>query len=130
MAPAPTRDAFAAADTVNIMAYHHKGPHATFEAAQADVKAIIDQGVPGEKIVLGLPFYGRHVSKDEVTLPYRQIVARYKPAPYVDEGRVDLFRTARKRSAARPNSAPEHRLGGIMIWELGQDAEGGESSRR
>src|SRR5262245_18865975 len=123
------REAFAAADAVQVMAYDHKGQHSTFEAAKADVKAVTDQGVPGEKVVLGLPFYGRHVTRGGVTLTYRQIVARYQPAPEIDEVESVCFngpQTIRRKT----EFALESRLGGVMVWELGQDAEGRESLLR
>lgn len=123
------REAFAAVDVVHIMAYDNQGQHSTFESAEADVKTLLDQGVPKEKIILGLPFYGRHVSQRQTTFTYREIVAKYKPAPDVDEVESIYFngpRTIQRKT----KFALESQLGGVMFWELGQDAEGPQSLLR
>lgn len=123
------REAFGVVDAVHVMSYDHPGRHATLEAAKADVKALRDLGAPSEKIVLGLPFYGRHVSKPDVALTYRQIVARYHPAPDADEVESVYYNgpgTVRRKTAFAQASG----LGGVMVWELAQDAAGTDSLLR
>jgi chitinase len=113
--------AFTAVDWVHVMAYNHDGQHSTFEAAKKDVATLVDTGVPAEKIVLGLPFYGRDVKNREKTLTYREIVAKHDLKPDVDEVNGMYFNgpaTIRRKTAF----AMESRLGGVMAWELGQDA--------
>jgi GH18 family chitinase len=120
------KEAFAAVDWVQVMAYDHDGRHSTFEAARADVRSLRERGVPREKVVLGLPFYGRHVKRRERTLTYREILARHRPEAAVDEVEGVYFNgpaTIRRKT----EFALEGRLGGVMVWELGQDA-GGERS--
>ena len=120
------RKAFGAVDAVHVMSYDNQGRHSTFDAAKADVKAMLDQGAPKEKIVLGLPFYGRRISKGREAWTYRQLVAKYKPAPETDEVDAIYFNgpaTIRRKT----EYALESRLGGVMMWELGQDAEGKKS---
>jgi len=57
------RNAFDLVDCINLMAYDHPGRHSTLEGAQADVKKLLDAGAPAGKITLGLPFYGRDITK-------------------------------------------------------------------
>jgi chitinase len=111
------------------MAYDHDGRHSTFDAAKGDVKALLGAGVPAEKIVLGLPFYGRNVKKREQVLTYREIVAKHDLKPEVDEMDGVYFNgpaTIRRKTAF----ALESGLGGVMAWELGQDAPGDRSLLR
>lgn len=122
-------EGFAAVDWVHLMAYDHPGRHATFEDAEADVKALLDAKVPAEKVVLGLPFYGRHSKKPEQTLTYREIVARHRPGDDVDE--VDQLYFNGPRTVRRKTEfARTSHLGGVMVWELGQDAPGERSLLR
>jgi GH18 family chitinase len=120
------RRAFAVVDWIQIMSYDHAGRHSTFEAAQQDVQALIAAGAPREKIILGLPFYGRQVKNREQALAYRNLVANSHPAPETDEVNGLYFNgpaTIRRKT----EFARAARLGGVMIWELGQDAAGEQS---
>jgi len=123
------RDAFDAVDTVNIMAYDDSGRHSTYESAQASIKTLVDQGVPAQKIILGLPFYARHIMKRDQAMTYREILAKYKLSKNVDE--IDGFYfngpvTIRRKTKL----AIDSQLGGVMVWELGQDAVGEQSLLR
>ncbi|HWL10306.1 MAG TPA: glycoside hydrolase family 18 protein, partial [Planctomicrobium sp.] len=52
---------YAAADWIQLMCYDYGQRHSTFEQAKKDVQTWIDKGIPPEKLVLGLPFYGRNI---------------------------------------------------------------------
>jgi GH18 family chitinase len=122
-------EAYAAVDVVQVMAYDHGGKHSTFEAAAGDVKKVTDGGAPAAKVVLGVPFYGRGVTERGRTLAYREIVARYRPEGGTDEVDGVYFNgpdTVRKKVAF----ARENGLGGVMVWEVGQDAAGEASLLR
>jgi GH18 family chitinase len=115
------RNAFAAVDTVQLMSYDNRGRHSTFEAAQTGVNALLWQGAPKQKIVLGMPFYGRNTANADQEMTYRQIVARYHPRPEADEIQSMYFngpQTIRKKTTFALDSS----LGGVMVWALGQDA--------
>lgn len=121
-----SKEAIQAVDWVQIMAYDHEGRHATFEGAQADSKSLLEAGVPPEKLVLGLPFYGRGIERREETLTYREILAKWRPKPSVDEVSSVYFNgpeTIRRKT----NYARKENFGGVLLWELGQDAAGEES---
>jgi len=111
------------ADRVQLMAYDMPGRHATAEAAKARAEALIAAGVPADRLVLGVPFYGRGVTERDRTLPYREILARHSPRPEQDDADGLHFNgpatMARKAAWVR-----ERGLGGVMAWELTQDAPG------
>lgn len=121
--------AYAAADWVQVMAYDHPGRHSTAENAQADVTTLTGRGVPSEKIILGLPFYGRHTERRNETLTYGEIVTRYQPRPEVDEVE-GLYFNGPITIRSKTQYALRNRLGGVMIWEIGQDAPGDQSLLR
>ncbi len=111
---------FEAIDRIHVMSYDHQGRHATMAQAIADIEAWTARGAPPEKLVLGVPFYGREIDNPALALSYAQIVSRYHPAPEVDEVEGIYFNgiaTIRQKT----RYAQDQQLGGIMIWELGQD---------
>jgi len=120
---------FAAVDRVQVMAYDHSGRHSTLEGAKADVQSLLDRNVPAPKIILGLPFYGRHLKQPDQTLTWSEIAARYRPASGVDE--VDqIYFNGPETLRRKVSFARQSGLGGVMVWELGQDAPGGQSLLR
>ncbi len=114
------KDAFAACHWVQIMSYDRDGEHSTFDAAVADIKTIQAAGVPAEKIVLGLPFYGIDITRRQRTMTYREIIARHNPKPDVDL--IDnIYFNGQNTIRRKTEYAIEQRLGGVMAWELGLD---------
>jgi GH18 family chitinase len=117
------------ADRVQLMAYDMPGRHAASEAAQARAEALIAAGVPADRLILGVPFYGRGVTDRNRTLPYREILVRHAPRPEQDDADGLHFNgpvtMARKAAWVR-----ERGLGGMMAWELTQDAPGEASLLR
>lgn len=111
---------YTAVDRIHVMAYDHEGRHSTFEQAAGDILAFLDRGAPPEKLLLGVPFYGRSLSHWDTAFTYAEIVARYHPAPDADEaGGIYFNGTATIQQKTRYAMAQQ--LGGVMIWELGQD---------
>ena len=113
-------------DWINLMAYDHPGPHSTFEDARKDVEKLLAAGAPAHKITLGLPFYGRDRAQANKSLTYREILAQHRPTPTTDEIGTLSF-NGRATIQKKTRYALDHHLGGVMVWELGQDALGKES---
>ena len=130
VAAAPWKDVgpevVAAADRVHLMSYDHAFPHATPEKTRADLDAAWVAAVPPEKLLLGLPFYGRRENWSPVTAAD---VFRGEPALAGDRsaGGVALNNAATLRGKVR--LARSRGLAGVMIWELGQDAADGRLLR-
>jgi chitinase len=115
----------ASVDGVQVMAYDHDQRHSTFEGSRRDVQKLIDAGIPSAKVILGLPFYGRQVTTREA-MTYRDIRVKWSPASDTDEVEQFYFNgpaTIRRKV----EYAIDSRLGGVMVWEVGQDAPGPES---
>lgn len=120
---APWRDlpkeAWQAVDTVQLMSYDYGQQHSTLQQSQQDMQSFLDRGIPPGKLVLGLPFYGRDVL-DRKAVTYSRLVDRYQPGPDVDEISGIYFNgpaTIQKKTQA----ALAAEIGGVMIWEIGQD---------
>ena len=108
-------------DRVHLMSYDRAAKHATFEQAMDDVRLFLDAGIPAEKIILGVPFYGRNTSPPYKVLSYEEIMSRYSPPSAVDE--VDgIYFNGLDTIQRKVCFALDENLGGVMVWELAHDA--------
>lgn len=120
-----TPDAIAAVDYVQVMAYDHDQRHSTFESAKRDVDQLLDMKIPAKKIIFGLPFYGRNL-KTRDAMTYREIHEKLSPEP--DQNEVQgVYFNGPEMIRRKTEHAVRSQLGGVMIWELGQDAAGDAS---
>ena len=113
--------AFSAVDRIQIMAYDHdEARHSTYERAIADVETFVKRGAPKEKLVLGIPFYGRNLQNRNQTMTYADIVKQFHPKPEEDEA-GGIYFNGIQTVQRKARYVKEQGLGGIMIWEPGQD---------
>jgi chitinase len=126
-----TSEALNAFDFINIMAYDYTGPwnasspgqHSSLNHAQRGVnywKNMI--GVNGEKLTLGVPFYGYNFESSTTvnSFTYGSMVAS-------SVSNADRDNVGNKYYNGRPTIRDKVKLAaetmsGIMIWELGQDS--------
>ena len=126
-------------DFINIMAYDSTGPwspgrpgqHASFEYAVTSLDYWVSRGLSKSKAVLGVPFYGYGFGKDfNSGMSYAQIVSTYTGAEKNDVSGDCIYYnglvTMRRKVAHVVNGD----YGGIMIWQLAQDATGAKSLLR
>lgn len=124
-------------DFLNLMAYDHCSwsdvacDQASLEGVEEDLRYWLEErAIPGQRLVLGVPFYGWcwGCSEKQTAMTYSQIIAQYPQAKTEDwireDGKEISFNSA-ATIAIKTDRALE--LGGVMIWELGQDARGEDS---
>ncbi|GIE98906.1 glycosyl hydrolase family 18 protein [Paractinoplanes rishiriensis] len=112
---------FGMVDWLNIMAYDGGSPHANYDWAIGAANFWKNRGLPKAKTVLGVPFYSR-----PGYLTYAQLVQQDPANANRDctpsgECYNGLPTIRRKTQWAMANA------GGIMNWELSQDATGANS---
>jgi GH18 family chitinase len=124
-------------DFINIMAYDGAGPwnpnspgqHSSMEFAKSNTAYWLKRGLPKEKAVLGVPFYGygfgEAFKKDDYA--YAELVAAHPGAENVDEVGKTIWYNGLPTIRAKTQYAMEQGLGGIMIWSLDADAVGEKS---
>jgi len=108
---------------MHAMAYDQSpGQHSTYDLAQK----VARQGVSllpstsHHRITLGLPFYGRHVHTGEWK-SYEDIVQQL-PTPWAKQNEVHgYYYNGPELIKRKTRLAIELGLGGVMIWEVGQD---------
>jgi len=115
-------------DFLNIMAYDdgYKEPgvhHSSYDFAwDAMTYWRNERGAPGSKLVLGVPFYGRSL-KDRHSRTFKGIFAGDVTAPDKDvsgDFGYNGFATLRDKTLRLARNLG----GGVMIWQIAQDAPG------
>jgi len=121
-------------DFINIMAYDLHNPGGSAQPVQsssiaestAEVEYWIGRGLAKNKAVFGVPFYGyRWAASKSEALTYADILSQNPAAATADQvelGGSTVFLNSRATIAAKAVLAKTY--GGIMVWELGQDAPG------
>ncbi len=128
------------ADWVNVMAYDATG---TWNASPFDNHSSYDhllqgesywnaRGVTTDKIVMGVPFYGRKFeNRDGGLAPgitYKEIVAKYPNLPDSVNLTDDLtFFNGPELIKKKCQYLIDHSFNGLLIWEMTQDASGHKS---
>lgn len=113
------RQALQKLDKINLMAYDDLGKHATFERSVQYVEDLIRKGADPHKVILGIPFYAKHVKTRKVML-YKNLKKKYNPNGDVNEINGYYF-NGPKMIRRKVSYAKSMGLGGIMVWELGLD---------
>lgn len=119
-------------DYVMVMAYDNDGDarnHSTYDYAVSEMLHYENRGIAKKKLILGVPFYGyRYTAQGAMdwnsAKSYRSIVAN--DASAADNDAADGY-TYNGKTTMQKKAALAKEYGGIMIWELSQDADGSDS---
>ncbi len=127
--PEITNDALKVFDFINLMAYdatgtwspNKPGQHSSYNFAKQSINYWKNQGVPKDKLVLGVPFYGYNFDdkNDVFSFTYATMVNK-------NTANADIDQVGKAYYNGRPTIEKKVELAskevsGIMIWELGQD---------
>lgn len=120
-----SKEAIAAVDFISLQCYGPSPVRFPLERYYSDIQMVLEYGIPREKLVAGVPFYG--VTKDNtkkteayfsfvqeglITSPAQNEVT-YKDKVYVFDGQ-DRIRT-------KTRYALDQQLRGMMSWDLATD---------
>ncbi|MCP4521763.1 MAG: T9SS type A sorting domain-containing protein [Cytophagales bacterium] len=123
-------------DFINSMTYDVCGPtwgqkgcnHSTFEKAESDYDYWVKERKIGEdRFIVGVPFYGINWETSEY-VTYQQVVDEYPEDLEEDETSDGKILYNGKKTIRKKVDLALTKGGGIMIWEIGQDAIGSEHS--
>lgn len=123
--------ALSAFDWINMMIYDLRGPwdannpgqHSPYDWTVDCVDYWKNQGVSGQKLTLGVPFYGYDFGVNPVaSFNYRGIVNQDPANAYLDQ--VDQKWWNGIPTIQAKTTLALNEVAGIMIWEIGQDAFG------
>lgn len=128
-----SNEALARFDWINLMAYdltgpwdpNQPGPHSPYSFALQSLDFWkVQQGVAGDRLTLGVPFYGRSWDNGDTGqgFTYAAMVAENTSYAYLDQVGQRWYNGIPTIQAKTALAQAE--TGGIMIWELGQDVFG------
>ncbi|HEY8401246.1 MAG TPA: glycosyl hydrolase family 18 protein [Cytophagaceae bacterium] len=130
--------ALAKFDFINLMAYDKTGPwapsnigqHSSYNHAVDDLDYWENRGVDSDKLVLGVPFYGHYFGASTGSYAFNHIVGLAAGNENLDEYNLGDGNTVYYNGIPTIKDKTLlalERAGGIMIWELTQDATGSKS---
>ena len=120
-------------DKTGSWASSEVGPHAPFEYYTSTVEKSISLGFPKEKIIPGIPFYGRifpnNTPESSYLMTYSAIVDKYPDAENknVIEA-INLYYDGLPMVRQKAQYVKDNHIGGVMIWEITQDSENASKS--
>jgi chitinase len=128
-------------DFINMMAYDlaiapqdPAGPHSPMSWAQDNFNLWRNKGMPANKLVLGVPFYGYawgSYATDGASQDYCAIVTKYPGAQNSDQqgtGSNAVYYNGIPTIKAKAQYVMSSQMGGIMIWEQTGDCASGPNS--
>lgn len=119
-------------DYINVMAYDNSGPwqphvvkqHSSFDLAEKSINywaTVCD--VPREKINLGIPFYGYDFARRPVKgKTFAAIISTEPELAFADNTHKTFYNSI--PTIIEKTRLAKDRCGGVMLWEIGQDAMG------
>ncbi len=124
-------------DWVNVMAYDGSGywnpdapgQHSSLAIAKDSAAYFIGRGLPINKTVLGVPFYGYGFGKAfrKRDYPYKDVLASFPGAEQTDQVGETIWYNGVPTIKAKTQYALDTGLAGVMIWSLDSDAQGKNS---
>ncbi|HZZ43819.1 MAG TPA: glycosyl hydrolase family 18 protein [Tepidisphaeraceae bacterium] len=121
-------------DWLNVMCYDFApANHSTYTDSVGGLTDWLNYGVTKNKLVMGVPFYGRSGTtwSNTVTESYTTIVSNYYalhgvyPSPdldsYVDSSGATYYFNGVTTIEQKAAYVRDNNYGGMMIWELGMD---------
>jgi GH18 family chitinase len=119
-------EAYQYVNQVNLMAYDEPGKHSTTENSMRNFDVVSGrQGASRHQVLLGVPFYGRGLSKgrtwgDAVT--YKTLRQKYQVRP--EQDLIDgYYFNGINTVTEKVDAAWDGGAGGVMIWQIGQDSD-------
>ncbi|MBW8734528.1 MAG: hypothetical protein JF571_09520 [Asticcacaulis sp.] len=122
-------DSIPAFDHVGVMAYDNDTPgeeHASPADFKSQMYLWLGRGVPRDKLVMGLPFYGHGYGNYAMPQPYHDIAVNHAPDAGADVVGIacttcSFITFNSPATIAAKTALAMRKAGGVMVWELWQD---------
>ncbi len=115
-----------AVDCIELMLYDiydEDGRHATTETSVSASKALLNNGIPAEKVTFGLPFYARPADHDAYWYGYNGYYDKLDENSWYhcDETDKDFWFNTPDVIAEKTEYAVKNGFAGVMIWNYACD---------
>ncbi len=128
--------ALSAFDRIEVMTYDDNvqgNEEASISQFRSDLYLWLGRGVPKDKLVLGLPFYGRGYGSYSYSYSFRDLVTAYGQPSGDVIGQVCAtcsYVTFNAPATIRQKTAlAAAKTGGVMVWEMSEDTPDGTLTR-
>jgi GH18 family chitinase len=113
-------------DRIGIMAYDDcpslPCKHSTSEYAASALQQAIDSGVEAQKLMLGIPLYGRVMTNPGQAVPYYDVLKAGKVSVMSDlDAKKKVYFNNKGTIQKKIAHAASVGAGGVFFWEAGQD---------
>ena len=125
-------DAITAFDRIEVMTYDDNvqgDEEASMSQFRSDLYLWLGRGVPRDKLMVGLPFYGRGYGTYSYAYTYRDLVAAFGPQTGDIIGKVcatcSYVTFNGPATITQKTALAVAKTGGVMVWEMSEDTPDG-----
>ena len=114
-------------DRIHLMTYDLANPHCSIDHSHAAIKKWTTQGIAPEKLCIGIASYARNEENRSDVKTYQQLIQEHGKTSHTTMPVNGYFGDNQQSAHQKLQLAQKEKLGGVIIWELGQSPAGENS---
>lgn len=114
-------------DRIHLMTYDLANPHCSIGHSRAATKKWTGQGIARDKLCIGIASYARNEKDRSRVKTYQQLLQEHGKSVHTNMPVQGFFGDNQQSALEKLQVAQKEKLGGVIIWELGQSSAGEDS---
>lgn len=114
-------------DRIHLMTYDLEPPHCSIAHSRAAIEQWTSQGIPREKLCIGIASYARDLKDRARVKTYEQLFQEHGKIVHQTMPVDGFFGDNQKSAHQKLTFAKKEKLAGVIIWEIGQTPAGENS---
>lgn len=114
-------------DRIHLMTYDLANPHCSIDHSRAAIKKWTARGIARDKLCIGIASYARNEKDRSKVKTYQQLLQEHGKAVHTTMPVGGFFGDNQQSAFQKIKLAQTEKLGGVIIWELGQSPAGKDS---